>query len=92
MAADTLIGGDRFYKTAFFVLVSFLLGNGVNFLIFGLHTASKSDLQAQSQVQTQQYDAIEASLSGVEAHLSAIDNSYADLTGQLRAKKLIDAK
>lgn len=74
--------GSTFYRSAFFLLLSFVLGNGVSFLLFGVHTASKSDLDAAQQAQTGQYNLL-------SARVGLIESSITRLTAQLQIQKLI---
>lgn len=55
----------NFYKTAFWLLVTFMLGNGLGYLVFGLHAASAGDVH-QVQEQT----------SRIERYLSSKDPNY----------------
>lgn len=70
------------WRQAFFVLLAFLLGNGVAFFAFGLHTVSTDDFNRGNASVTSRLDA-------QDSHLQAIDTRLANLSGQLTAKKLL---
>ena len=71
-----------FYKRAFWALVVFCLGNGTGFLAFGLNRASATDVdKATTSITTR--------LDSQDAHLQSIDTKFANLSGQLLAKKVI---
>jgi hypothetical protein len=72
----------EFYRRAFWVLVAFLMGNGVSFFVFGIHTVSTEDFNRGNQSVTGRLDA-------QDSHLQAIDTRLANLSGQLTAKKLL---
>jgi hypothetical protein len=73
---------NNFYRAAFFLLLSFCLGNGVSFLLFGIHTASKSDLDAAATATRQQTDAL-------NIRVGLVESSITRLTAQLQIQKLI---
>lgn len=78
-------GASGFYKQAFFILLSFILGNGLSFVVFGLHTVSKIDF---AEFQT----AVSQRLDQQDTHMQSIDKSFSNVAGQLEGKKLITIK
>lgn len=81
-AADAKANGNGLYRALFFLLLSFVLGNGCSFLLFGVHTASKSDLDASTAAQKVQTDQL-------SARVSLVESSVTRLTAQLQIQKLI---
>lgn len=79
---DLAAKSEGFYKAAFFLLLSFVLGNGVSFVVFGVHTASKSDVAEVSRVQTDEFNSTTSKIDGLELALTK-------LTAQLVLQKLI---
>lgn len=75
--------------TAFFILLTFLLGNGVSFVVFGLRNATKDDVDRAIKPLIEDQAAIHESIAAIEKHEADRDESDAYLKGQLQAHKLI---
>lgn len=74
--------GNGFYRGAFFLLLTFVFGNGVSFLVFGIHTASKTDLDSASAATSLQVRVL-------TDRVELLTETVTDLTAQLRVQKLI---
>lgn len=70
------------YRTGFFILVAFILGNAMSFAVFGLHVVSADQFEKASTVVTTRLDQ-------QDQHMQSIDMHIANLTGQLTARKMI---
>lgn len=81
--APTNGNGTAFYKTAFFILVSFILGNALSFFVFGLHVVSSDQFDKANEALTSRLDQ-------QDAHMQSIDRKLENLTGQLTAKKMVE--
>lgn len=73
----------RFYRTAFWALVMFILGNATAFVTFGLNTVSKTEFVRYE-------NAVEAHLSSQDTHIQKLEQTNANLVGQLKARQEID--
>lgn len=74
----------------FFLLLSFVIGNATHYVLFGMDTATKSDVANQVQQVNDRLDKIDRRIDNVDDHLGRIDNHDATVEGELRAKKIID--
>lgn len=70
-----------FWRGAALALLTFILGNGTSYLVFGLHTVSAAQFQSQASAQ----DAREAA---IEARLQLLEKSFNYLAGEIHAKGL----
>ena len=68
-----------FWRAAALALLTFILGNGTSFLVFGLHTASRHDLELADQAASDRS-------ARIEDRLGAVENELHFLSGELRAK------
>jgi hypothetical protein len=75
---------SNFYETAFFILLSFLLGNLSSWLIFGLHNVTKKDFDHGNALLNQRLD-------GLGSRMGTVETKVTTVTVALRAKKIIDA-
>lgn len=73
---------NNFYARAFWLMVSFVLGNVLSFAVFGIHTVSMDQFEKATAAITGRQDA-------QDAHMQSIDTHIANLSGQLTGKHLL---
>jgi len=73
-----------FWRNIALTLLAFLLGNGIGFLTFGFHTASKDDLERVMVT-------LNTRLVGLEERESVREKQMSNLIGQLQARHLANA-
>lgn len=61
-----LVNGLNFWRALALALLTFILGNGVSFVVFGLHAASKMDLEKSTEAAEERSSRIEDRLESVE--------------------------
>lgn len=79
--AKTIFDNVTFWRSFTLLLLSFLFGNGTSYLAFGLHTATRSDVEKADQAQTDRTVAL-------ESRMTALEKSMNYLTGELHTKGL----
>lgn len=55
-----------FWRAAAIALLTFILGNGTSYLVFGLHTANKHDLELATQAASDRSTRLEGRMGQVE--------------------------
>jgi len=68
-----------FWRGIALALLTFVFGNGVSYVVFGLHTASKSDVD---RVNTQLSDRLRT----LESNDNALESTVNQMIGALRVK------
>lgn len=71
-----------FWRSATAALMMFILGNGVSYIVFGLKTASKEDLDRVVTIQNNQID-------NLSQQLQVLNRTVQEQTGELRARHMI---
>lgn len=59
-----------FWRSCTLLMISFLVGNGTSYLAFGLHTATKADVEKSDQAQSDRSSALEARMLKMEEALN----------------------